>query len=134
MSASVPEENNELARVLNRINTLIGQADLQERPVVAADIPQLTEVYEGESLLFAARSAAEFTALGKVADKGFADHTESPTSETVETLLAEMLPAIQSIIRKGVLQQLEDSEQPLCAKLEMEIMQSLRENLQSRLS
>jgi len=132
---SIPaSEENELARVLNRINTLIGQSDVQARPAAAADIPQLTEVYEGESLLFAARPAAEFIVQRQVAVNVSEDHAELPRPETVETLLAEMLPTIQDIIRKAVLQQLEDSEQPLCAKLEMEVMQTLRENLQSRLS
>ncbi len=141
MSESVPEANHELAKVLSRINTLMGQAEKQsgaqaEDTFAEKDIPQLTDIYEGEPLSFMARSADDFPLLNR-ATGGSAEaatHLEQPRPEVVEALLAEMMPVIQAIIQKAVLQELENSERPLCARLEMEIMQSLRENLQSRLS
>jgi hypothetical protein len=139
MSISAAEENHELMKVLNRINTLMGQPEQQIPVSDEDDIPQLTELYEGEPLAFVARSAEEFPPLQEVESHIMADPelpvpTEIPQAEVVEALLAEMMPVIQGIIKNAVLQEMENSEEALCAKLEIEIMQSLRENLQSRLS
>lgn len=141
MSESVAEENHELAKVLSRINTLMGQAQEQPREPAAEtsiekDIPQLTDLYEGEPLSFMARSADDFPILNKATGDSVevATHSDPPRPEVVDALLTELMPIIQDIIQKAVVQELESSERPLCAKLEMEIMQSLRENLQSRLS
>jgi hypothetical protein len=136
MSESVPEANHELAKVLSRINILMGQAGKPAEDASAEkDIPQLTDVYVGEPLSFMTRSADEFPLLNQATGDSLeaVTHLEQPSPEVVEALLAEMMPVIQAIIQKAVLQELENSEQPLCDRLEMEIMQSLRENLQSRL-
>lgn len=143
MSESVPDENHELAKVLSRINTLMGQAEKQqtvhaEGVAVEKSIPQLTDVYEGEPLSFVKRSADDFPFLSEALDQSVIDgdtliHSQQPKLEVVDALLAEMLPIIRATIQRAVLQELESSEQSLRARLELEIMQSLRENLQSRL-
>ncbi len=138
MSDKLPEENNELAQVLNRINTLMKHGEVQaENSVQAENIPQLTEVYEGEPLTFMSRPAGEFPILNElIADAeelpvGFSGQMEAQQVEKIEALLAEMLPLIQAEVKKTVLQELVNTEQPLCAKIEAEIMQTLRERLKS---
>lgn len=138
MSDKLPEENNELAQVLNRINTLMKHGEVQaESSDQAENIPQLTEAYEGEPLTFISRPAGEFPILNElIADAealsvGFSGQMEAQQAEKIEALLAEMLPLIQTAVKKAVLQKLVNAEQPLCAKIEAEIMQTLRERLQS---
>lgn len=142
MSDKLPKENNELTQVLNRINTLMKHGEVQaESSVQAENIPQLTEVYEGEPLTFISRPAGEFPILNKfvsnavtdaeAVSEGGSDQTETLQAERMEALLAEMLPLIQTAVKKAVLQKLVNAEQPLCAKIEGEIMQTLRERLQS---
>src|SRR3989344_6224597 len=103
----------------------------------AENIPQLTEVYEGEPLSFISRPAGEFPILNELlADTEalpvvFSGQIDVQQAEKIEALLAEMLPLIQAAVKKAVLQKLVNAEQPLCAKIEAEIMQTLRERLQS---
>ena len=138
MSNKLPEENNELAQVLNRINALMKHGEVQAESLAPAEnIPQLTEVYEGEPLSFISRPAGEFPILNELlADTEalpvvFSGQIDVQQAEKIEALLAEMLPLIQAAVKKAVLQKLVNAEQPLCAKIEAEIMQTLRERLQS---
>ena len=142
MSDKLPKENNELAQVLNRINTLMKHGEIQAESSVPTEnptenIPQLTEVYEGEPLTFVSPPAGELPILNELlADAEalsveFSGQMEVQQAEKIEALLVEMLPLIQIAVKKAVLQKLVNAEQPLCAKIEAEIMQTLRERLQS---
>jgi hypothetical protein len=130
MSAAT-DENNELAKILSRINTLMGDRESQLEVIASEmEIPELTEIYEGGPLSFTAHSSDEFPGL--VEDLN--PNTAEPDPEIVEALLIEMTPMIQDIIRRAVRQEIENVEQPLSARLELEVMQSLREKLKSRLA
>jgi hypothetical protein len=130
MSAAT-DESNELAKILSRINTLMGQREEQPEIITSeVDIPELTEVYEGEPLSFTTHSADEFPGLVEVSDP----YADEPDPEIVEAFLIEMTPMIQDIIRQAVRQEMENVEQPLSVRLEQGVMQSLREKLQSRLA
>jgi len=112
-----------------------------ESSVQAENIPQLTEAYEGESLIFISRPAGEFPILNEIVSNsvtdaevvsaGVSDQTETLQAEKMEALLAEIAPLVQTAIKKAVLQKLINAEQPLGTKIEAEIMQTLREHLQS---
>ena len=138
MTDKLPKENNELAQVLNRINTLTKHGEGQaENTIPAEDIPQLTEVYEGEPLTFIPRPADEFPILNELLDDAevppaeVSGQIDAQQTEKIEALLVEMLPLIQVVVKKAVLQRLVEAEQPLCAMIEAEILQTLRERLQS---
>ncbi|HEY4714877.1 MAG TPA: hypothetical protein VIH30_11645, partial [Aquirhabdus sp.] len=55
----------------------------------------------------------------------------SNQAEKMEALLAQMAPLIQAAIKKAALRKIIDAEQPLQTQIEAEIMQVLRERLQS---
>ena len=145
MSDKLPKENNELAQVLNRINSLMKHGEAQaESPVLAENptenIPQLTEVYEGEPLIFISRPAAEFPTLNEIvsnsvstADTASAEVSgkASKQAEKMEALLAQMAPLVQVAIKEAALQKIIDAEQARQTQIEAEIMQTLRERLQS---
>jgi len=134
MSEKSPKGNNELAHVLRRVNTLMKHGEVQtESTIQAESIPQLTEVYDGEPLVLISRPAGEFPTLNEFV-------SGSPTGAVVvaakvpdqtkkmEALLAEVTPLVQTAIKKAAQQKLVDVE--LHAKIEAEIMQTLRERLQ----
>lgn len=132
MSEQTPEENQELAKVLSRINALM-RHDAPDTPPPAFDeqIPLLTEIYEGEPLVFSAHSLDEFPALRQIA--GYSENSGQIPPEVIEILLQEMNPVIKSAVKAAVEQELAKSTQALCAKLEAELIQSLRKRLQSNL-
>lgn len=132
MSEKSPKENNELVKVLNRIDTLMKHGEVQaESAIQAENIPQLTEIYEGEPLAFISRLAGEFPTLNEFVSNSLTDGAVgvSDQAEKMETLLAEITPLVQTAIKKAVQQKLVDAE--LHTKIEAEIMQTLRERLQS---
>jgi hypothetical protein len=132
VSEQAPEVNQELAKVLSRINALMRHEQTQADPAKFDEqIPLLTEVYEGEPLVFSARSLDEFPALRQIASHT-EDHGRVPP-EVIELLLEEMAPVIKSAVRTAVEQELARSTQMLCTKLEAELVQSLRKRLQSSL-
>jgi hypothetical protein len=132
MSEQTPEDNQELAKVLNRINALMQHhAPETEAPDGDDQIPLLTEIYEGEPLVFSARSLDEFPALRQIA--GYSENQRQIPPEVIEILLQEMNPVIKSAVKAAVEQELEKSTQMLCAKLEVDLIQSLRKRLQSNL-
>lgn len=130
MSAA-SEDNNELAKILGRINTLMGERDQQPAVITSeVEIPELTEIYEGVPLSFTAHSADEFPVLAEASNPV----ADEPDPEVVETLLIEMTPIIQGIIKQAVEQEIQHIEQPLHTRLELEVMQTLREKLQAKLT
>jgi hypothetical protein len=132
MSEQTPEDNQELAKVLSRINALMQQHTPDvETPDGDEQIPLLTEVYEGEPLVFSARSLDEFPALRQIA--GYSENQGQIPPEVIEILLQEMNPVIKSAVKAAVEQELAKSTQMLCAKLEVDLIQSLRKRLQSNL-
>lgn len=133
MSDHSPEKNQELAQVLSRISALMRHGEpATEAPVLDESIPLLTEVYEGEPITFASHHPQEFPALNQVSSPLSATDNPIP-AEVVEMLLIEMMPLIQTAVRKAVQQELANAEQLLSTKLEAELIQSLRERLQSSL-
>ena len=134
MSDQLPEDNHALTEVLNRINALMkhGEPSAEAPPVSDEAIPVLTEVYEGEPLTFTSHAPQDFPTLDQVVSP-VETITELISVELVDALLAEMLPFIRVAVKKAVQQELENAEQSLGGKLEAELMQSLRERLQSRI-
>lgn len=133
MSEQTPEDNQELAKVLNRINALM-RHDMLEAATPTSDdqVPLLTDVYEGDPLVFSARSIDEFPALRQIASH--AEHHQGRIPpEVVELLLEEMKPVIKLSVKNAVEQQLAKATPLLCAKLEEELVQALRKRLQSSL-
>ncbi len=145
MSDKMPKESNELAQVLSRINTLTQHGKAQvESPVSVENptenIPQLTEIYEGEPLIFISHPVAEFPVLNEIVSNSVSavgaasaevSGKASNQAEKMEALLAQMAPLIQAAIKKAALRKIIDAEQPLQRQIEAEIMQTLRERLQS---
>ena len=131
MSDQLPE-NHELAQVLSRINALMKHGQpLVETPVFDEAIPVLTEVYEGEPLVFTPRNE-EFPTLSEVANP--TENTPDPIpAELIEAVLSELMPMIQAAVKEAVRQELENAEQSLGAKLEAEVIRAVRERLQSSL-
>jgi hypothetical protein len=130
MSDQLPEENHELAQVLSRINALMkhGQPPA-ETPVFDEAIPLLTEVYEGEPLVFTPHHE-EFPTLSQVA-KSTDEAPDAIPAELIEAVLSEMMPLIHVAVKKAVRQELENAEQSLGIKLETEVIHAVRERLQS---
>jgi hypothetical protein len=132
MSDKPLKQSNELAQVLSRINTLTQHGKDQPQSADSAEIiPQLTEIYEGEPLVFTSPAADEFPTLNKFVAPltdasltGLSDQGQALQPEEIERLLAEMRPLIEALVEKH-------ARQPLRAKIETEIMQALHERLQS---
>ena len=127
MSNQSPEQNQELARVLSRIQALTQHVATED----VDELPLLTEVYEGDPLVFAAHALDEFPALRQIA--GYQQERGEIPSEVIEILLQEMRPVLRSAVKSAVEQELAQSAQALCDKLEAELLQSLRKRLESNL-
>ena len=127
MSDQLPEQNQELARVLSRIQALTQHVATED----VDELPLLTEVYEGDPLVFAAHALDEFPALRQIA--GYQQERGEIPPEVIEILLQEMRPVLRSAVKSAVEQELAQSAQALCDKLEAELLQSLRKRLESNL-
>ena len=132
MSDQLPEENHELAQVLNRINALMkhGQPPA-ETPVFDEEIPLLTEIYEGELLIFTPRNEVLPT-LSQAANPTD-DAPEAIPAELIEAVLSEMVPLIRAAVKEAVRRELENAERSLGSQLEAEVIHAVRERLQSSL-
>ena len=128
-------QDQELARVLNRIQALTQHA--AETPPGASveppveELPLLTDVYEGEPLVFAAHALDDFPALRQIA--GYQQEQGGLPPEVIDSLLQEMRPVLRSAVKAAVEQELAQSTQALCAQLETELLQALRKRLESSL-
>ncbi len=133
MSEQTSEQNPELARVLSRIQALTQPAMAGEsaEASTAEELPLLTEVYEGDPLVFAAHALDDFPALRQIA--GYQQERGEIPPEVIEILLQEMRPVLRSAVKSAVEQELAQSTQALCEKLEAELLQSLRKRLESNL-
>jgi hypothetical protein len=127
VSDQSPEQNQELARVLSRIQALTQHVATED----VDELPLLTEVYEGDPLVFAAHALDEFPALRQIA--GYQQERGEIPPEVIEILLQEMRPVLRSAVKSAVEQELAQSAQALCDKLEAELLQSLRKRLESNL-
>ena len=127
MSEQMSEQNPELARVLSRIQALTQHVATED----VDELPLLTEVYEGDPLVFAAHALDEFPALRQIA--GYQQERGEIPPEVIEILLQEMRPVLRSAVKSAVEQELAQSAQALCDKLEAELLQSLRKRLESNL-
>ena len=133
MSEQTPGQDQELARVLNRIQALTqhtAEEQEQEQEQVE-ELPLLTEVYEGEPLVFAAHALDDFPALRQIA--GYQQEHGGLPPEVIDSLLQEMRPVLRSAVKAAVEQELAQSAQALCSKLEAELLQALRKRLESNL-
>ncbi len=132
MSDQLPEENHELAQVLNRINALMKHVQSPvEIPVLDEEIPLLTEIYEGEPLTFTPRNE-EFPNLNQAANPND-EVPDAIPAELIEAVLSEMMPLIQAAVKKAVRQELENAEQSLGSQLEADVIHAVRQRLQSSL-
>ena len=122
MSEQAPENNQDLAQVLGRINALMKHSD-KSAQVMNDEIPLLTEVYEGAPLTFTSHRP-------KFATPGITelDSKLSVTGLTQE-MLNELLPLIQAAVRTAVQQELANAEKKLCSKIEADVLESLRQRL-----
>lgn len=109
-----PKDN--LAQVLNRINTLTKHQE-------SSDIPVLTEVFDGEPTLFA--EASEIPVLNEIADLEML----APPMLNADALLAEMMPVIQAAVRSAIKAELAGIESTLASKLEKELLEVLKQRL-----
>lgn len=130
------EENPELARVLSRVNALMkhgetalnttddpGNAPSDEAPGLDtvsedAQIPVLTDVYEGEPLNFPATETSPV-------------EEQAIQNANMEAILAELLPLIRAEVKKAVRQELVNTEKIVNHRLETELIQTLLERLRS---
>lgn len=127
------EENPELARVLSRVNALMKHdletaapplTPVQEAPV-EAEVPVLTDVYEGELPDFAPSTMDNLAALGPV--------TEPPQidDQALEEIVAELMPLIRAEVKKAVREELVNTEKIVRHRLETEFIQTLLEKLRA---
>ena len=133
MSEQTPGQDQELARVSNRIHALTqhtAEEQEQEQEQVE-ELPLLTEVYEGEPLVFAAHALDDFPALRQIA--GYQQEHGGLPPEVIDSLLQEMRPVLRSAVKAAVEQELAQSTRALCRKLEAELLQALRKRLESSL-
>ena len=133
MSEQTPGQDQELARVLNRIQALTqhtAEEQEQEQEQVE-ELPLLTEVYEGEPLVFAVHALDDFPALRQIA--GYQQEHGGLPPEVIDSLLQEMRPVLRSAVKAAVEQELAQSTQALCSELEAELLQALRKRLESNL-
>lgn len=130
MSDQPPEESDELAQVLSRINALMKQGSTSTAvPAFDENIPLLTEIYEGPPLTFAARQSQPFSTPDHTTDEQTADH--GVPAELIESLLEEMMPLIQATVKETVQLEMVKVERVLATRLEIELLQTLRQRLQS---
>ena len=132
------EENPELARVLSRVNALmkhdlekaapppLQQEVLMEAEALAeTEVPVLTEVYEGELPDFAPRSLDNLVMTDAVAEK------PQPDDQSLEEIVAELMPLIRAEVKKAVRQELVNTEKIVNHRLETEFIQTLMEKLRA---
>lgn len=131
MSEQTPGQDQELARVLNRIQALTQHTAEEQEQEQAEELPLLTEVYEGEPLVFAAHALDDFPALRQIA--GYQQEHGGLPPEVIDSLLQEMRPVLRSAVKAAVEQELAQSTQALCSELEAELLQALRKRLESNL-
>jgi len=143
MSKKQTEKDHELAQVLERINSLTKHGKRTSGHVAAkdtaAEIPLLTEVYEGQPVTFGAfepLAAATTDQSGMQIEwigSSQATATQLAETEAIEKLLVEMQPIIQATVKEAVQRELALMEQTLHMKLEAELTQIVRKYLQSNL-
>lgn len=127
MSQQPPQDQHDLAQVLNRINALTKNTAVnQPLPEFDEAIPLLTEIYEGEALSFSEQLASPIIDEIKIAASAA---TLSP--ELLEQLMVEMQPLIQEAVKKAVKAELQYANEALGTRLEAELTQVLRLKLQA---
>lgn len=148
MSQIATEPGNRLSEVLSRIQAL----SRQERPgVVENAVPRLTEAYDGKySLRYVEADSQELPTLEDalnsavvagqpslpeaqpVAVQPAGAVTEETLSEKQrEQLLREMEPVIRDAVKRAILKELVIVEKALKTTLEQDVMQALKQRLES---
>jgi hypothetical protein len=129
------QEKDALSQVLSRINALANQPQPTTPPgtshaggVDLADIPVLTEVYEGD-IPEQGIANPDIPLL----DDTVAALPAGVNSEVLESLLVEMESRIKAIVKDAVMQELVLAKKSVVPKLEQEVMQLLRRHLEKTL-
>lgn len=152
MSQTATEPGNRLSEVLSRIQAL----SRQERPAIAEDnIPRLMETYEGNSPLnFVVADSKALPTLqhalhDEVVDEAADEHlapteiklaSDQPGADVApeklsaiqrEQLLQEMEPVIRDAVKRAILKELVVIERALKTTLEQDLMEALKQRLES---
>jgi hypothetical protein len=139
MNQTVIEPGNRLTEVLSRIQALSRQ---ERQDAVTHDIPRLTEAYAGGAALHFVKADGSVPILQEAVADGAqtlppgvetaASAAESGLSEAQrDQLLREMEPVIREAIREAILKELVVVEKALRTTLEQDLMQALRQRLES---
>lgn len=130
MSQPTTESANQLNEVINRINSLTKPA--ASKPVLSepSNIPKLTEPYVGDSSLEFAK------AIESVLPRLQEPVNQQPfntqlTATQKEQLLNELQPLIKAAVKKAILQEIVVMEKALKTTLEQDIMNTLRQRIES---
>lgn len=143
MADDVADEARQFERVLTRLDALMKRSQVAEAgeggAVVHDDIPVLTEVYAGESpapagLVQDAPPVLTETVAGQMrppeAYVQLADMAAVAMHEQqVETLLTQMMPEMREMIARIVREELDQVQQTLAGRLEIEAEHLLRQRL-----
>lgn len=150
MSQTTTEPGNQLSEVLSRINALTQQSHARPTPHENS-IPRLTESYGGHlPLQFIDAGSMHLPTLEDVVDEDeprgrslerLASDSRSGGSETQvqgkltaarqEQLLSEMEPLIKAAVKKAILSELVVIEKALKTTLEQDVMDALKQRIES---
>jgi len=148
MSQSTAGPGNHLSDVLSRIHALTQQSMMVPAPAADA-IPRLTEAYVGhQDLQFLAMQAATLPTLHQEFVQPAEPHQsetspvlmpdvvseETPQAispEQQESLLRAMEPVIKTAVRKAILSELVVLEKALKTTLQQDMMDALKERIES---
>jgi len=127
-------DNDDLAKVLNRINALMQRSEAPAESMLEhEDIPLLTEVYNGEAEQLEVVNLQNFPTLNQMANELLVAN-QPLTEELAERFLSEVQPLILKAVKVAVLEESVKAEKLLTSKLEQEILTLLHQRLTTSLS
>lgn len=130
MSQSTTESGNQLNEIITRINALSKQGPAKTTSPGASNIPRLTEPYEGVAPLnFVSSSQHELPTLENSFGQSSSNGKLSAEQQT--QLLNEMQPLIKAAVKKALLQEIVTIEKALKTTLERDIMDTLKQRIES---
>ena len=128
MSDQMPEKNDALAQVLNRINVLMKHGDTPPAaPDIDESIPLLTDIYNGPPLVFTAQTPQQISVVEPASSETITG--DNIPGDLIDSLLMEMMPMIQNTVKETVQLELVKLEKVLLSRLESELLLALRERL-----
>jgi hypothetical protein len=130
MSQSTTESGNQLNEIITRINALSKQGPAKTTLPETSSIPRLTESYEGVAPLnFVSSSQHELPTLENSFGQSSSNGKLSAEQQT--QLLNEMQPLIKAAVKKALLQEIVTIEKALKTTLERDIMDTLKQRIES---